>query len=270
MLERVDEYYLRKMLYSHSKVAKELLYLETGNIPCRFVLMARRLNFLWYMLHLDCETLLRSFLQAQIDKPSVGDWITTVLKDIETLNLNINLEGVTVMSLNRFKKKVRHAIKEKAFQYLVSQQATHSKAKPLKYSKLQLQPYLQPDAVDLTIKEKAFIFEARSRMIDIRDNFKSGKSELKCRACNVEVEDQPHLLRCTKLMEDGELVQHIPEYSDLFGDDAAKIAAVSRILQRKFTLLKSFNNQSAPTTVSVCTSTSNGSASTSLRRCGFG
>ena len=59
----------RKMLYSYSKVAKELLYLETGNIPC-FVLMARMLNFLFYMqLQLNSETLLRSFLQAQIDSP---------------------------------------------------------------------------------------------------------------------------------------------------------------------------------------------------------
>ena len=176
-----------------------------------------------------------------------------------------------MISKNSFKKKVKQAIREKAFEYLVSQQTTHSKAKPLKYSKLQLQPYLQPGVVDLTIKEKAFVFEARSRMIDIRDNFKNGKSDLKCRACNVEVEDQPHLLRCTKLVENGEIVQDIPNYSDLFGEDAAKIAAVSRILQRKFTLLKSFNNQSAPSTVSVsCTSTSNGSASTLLRQCGFG
>ena len=269
MLERVDEFMLRKMLYSHSKVAKELLYLETGNIPCRFVLMARRLNFLFYMLRLDSETLLRSFLQAQIDKPTVGDWIKTVLNDIETLSLNINLEGIAVISKNRFKNKVKHAIKEKAFEYLKGQQATHSKAKPLKYSKLQLQPYLQAGVVDLTIKEKCFIFEARSRMIDIHDNFKMGKSDLKCRACNVEVEDQPHLLQCNKLRENGEIVQNTPNYSDLFGEDAAKIVAVSRMLQRKFTLLKSYNNQSAPNTVTV-TCDSNGSASTLPQQSGFG
>ena len=258
----------RKMLYSHSKVAKELLYLVTGNIPC-FVLMARMLNFLHYMQLQNSETLLRSFLQAQIDKPTVGDWITTVLQDIESLNLNIDLEGIAVISKNRFKKKVKQAITEKAFEYLVNQQASHSKAKPLKYSKLQLQPYLRPGVVDLTIKEKAFIFEARSRMMDIRDNFKNGKSDLMCRACNVEVEDQPHLLQCTKLVENGEITQQIPKYPDLFGEDADKIAAVSRILQRKFNLLKSYNNQSAPNTVPL-TCDSNGSASTLLRRSGFG
>ena len=151
------------MLYSHSKVAKELLYLVTGNIPC-FVLMARMLNFLHYMQLQNSETLLRSFLQAQIDKPSVGDWITTVLQDIETLNLNIDLEGAAVISKSRFKKKFKQAITVKAFEYSVNQQANHSKAKSLKYSKLQLQLYLQSGAGDLTKKEKAFIFEAWIRM----------------------------------------------------------------------------------------------------------
>ena len=95
------------------------------------------------MLQLHSETLLRSFLQAQIDKPSVGDWILTVLQDIETLNLNLSIEGILVISKSSFKKKVKQAIRDKAFEYLVSQQATHSKAKPLKYSKLQLQLQLQ-------------------------------------------------------------------------------------------------------------------------------
>ena len=188
---------------------------------------------------------------------------------METLNLNLSLEGIIVISKSKFKMRVKQAITEKAFSYLVSQQASHSKAKALKYSKLQLQPYLQAGVVDLTIKEKAFIFEARSRMIDISDNFKNGKSDLKCRACKVETEDQPHLLQCTKLIEHGEIVQNIPNYSDLFGDDANKIAAVSKILQRKFTLLKTFNNQSAPNTVTV-TCDGNGSASTLPRRSGFG
>ena len=174
-----------------------------------------------------------------------------------------------MISKSRFKKKVKQAITVKAFEYLVNQQATHSKAKPLKYTKLQLQPYLQSGAGDLTIKEKAFIFEARSRMMDIKDNFKTGRTDLNCRACNVEVEDQPHLLQCNMLIENGEIVQNTPNYSDLFCDDVGKIAAVSRTLQRKFTLLKNFNNQSAPNTVTF-TCNSNGSASTLPRQSGFG
>ena len=58
-----------------------------------------------------------------------------------------------MISKSRFKKKVKEAITVKAFEYLVNQQATHSKAKSLKYTKLQLQPYLQ-SGVDLTMKKR--------------------------------------------------------------------------------------------------------------------
>ena len=37
-LELVDEYLLRKILKCHSKTSKELLYLETGTIPIRYIL----------------------------------------------------------------------------------------------------------------------------------------------------------------------------------------------------------------------------------------
>ena len=57
------------------------------------------------------------------------------------------------------------------------------------------------------------------------------------------------------------VVQNIPNYKDQFGDDANQIAAVSTILQRKYTLLKAFNSQSAPKTVTV-TCDGNGFAST--------
>ena len=47
-LEGVDEEMLRKLLFAHSKTPIELLYLETGSIPIRFILMNRRLTLLLY------------------------------------------------------------------------------------------------------------------------------------------------------------------------------------------------------------------------------
>ena len=46
---------------------------------------------------------------------------------METLNLNLSLEGIIVISKSKFKMRVKQAITEKAFSYLVSQQASHSK-----------------------------------------------------------------------------------------------------------------------------------------------
>ena len=61
-LEAVDEQLLRDILSAHPKTAKELLYLETGSLPVRYVIMSRRLNFLHYILCEEEDTLLRRFL----------------------------------------------------------------------------------------------------------------------------------------------------------------------------------------------------------------
>ena len=43
------------------------------NIPIRFIIMARRLNFLWYVLNEEEDSLLRSCLMAQQDHNSEGE-----------------------------------------------------------------------------------------------------------------------------------------------------------------------------------------------------
>ena len=63
-LETIDEQLIRRIFSAHSKTAKELLYLESGNIPIRFILMSRRLNFLWYILNESEDSLLHKFFVA--------------------------------------------------------------------------------------------------------------------------------------------------------------------------------------------------------------
>ena len=70
-LESVDEALLRKILSAHSKTPLELLYLETGNIPIRFIIMARRQNFFWYTLNEEEDSLIStngSSLQRRLGK----------------------------------------------------------------------------------------------------------------------------------------------------------------------------------------------------------
>ena len=170
-----DETLLRKIFAAHSKTPKEVLYTETGNVPVRFILMGRRLVFLWYLLHEEKESLLSMFFHAQLSSPGKGDWVLTVQEDIVNLELSMDLKGITAISQSRFKSVVKHHVKKKAFEYLQSLQATHSKSKVLKYSELKLQAYLQPGTEKLTIQEKQFAFRARTRTLDLLGNFKTGK-----------------------------------------------------------------------------------------------
>ena len=252
-LEKVDEELLRKIIGCHSKTPKELLYLETGNIPLRFIIMGRRLNYLWYLLNEEDDALVRMFLQAQMDSPIKGDWILTVREDLAHLDINMNMEAIAATSKSAFKVIVKEAIRKKALLYLQNLQSSHTKSKNLKYSALMLQPYLEPNSdIKLSIHEKQFIFSARSRMMDVLDNFKNGKKSLLCRACGKSQENQAHLLLCDKL-SGNELTNSLPEYEDIFSDDPHKVAKIGRQLKTKFDKLKKifYSKPDAPVEVSV-------------------
>ena len=55
------------------------------------------------------------------------------------------------------------------------------------------------------IAEKKFIFAARTRMLDLGGNFRSGLVCTKCRKCQLEEETGggEHLLECEKLTDNG-------------------------------------------------------------------
>ena len=101
---------------------------------------------------------------------------------------------------------------------------------------LQLQGYLKPGN-NLTIQMKAFIFSARSRMINVKCNFKAGQTDLKCRKCLSDDEDQEHLLNCPALVDNSVVIGEMPSYQDLFSNHTEKVTKISYILQFKFNLL---------------------------------
>ena len=83
-LEKIDESLLRRVLECPISTPKEMLYLELGVTPIRNIIRNRRLNFLQYILHEEKDSLMYSFLKAQLDQPTRNDWGQTVLKDIQT------------------------------------------------------------------------------------------------------------------------------------------------------------------------------------------
>ena len=240
-LESTDENLIRKIFSAHSKTPKELLYLESGCIPIRFILISRRLNFLWYMLNQNDDTMLLEFLRAQCENPVKGDWVLTVQKDLDELEIIESFDDIRETTKDAFKKYVKTKVKEKAFKYLKDLQNSHSKSQNIQYKEVKLQEYLKP-ASSMTIKEKSFIFMARSRMLDVKCNFKIGKSDLLCRKCGIENESQKHILSC-KALQDNSLINsdYSPSYEDIFGSNIDKIELIGQILMEKFKHLTSDN-----------------------------
>ena len=89
-LEKADEILLRKVLECPESTPKEMLYLELGCLPIRFILMSRRVMFLQTMLQEEENSLLHRFFQAQLNQPTKGDWCQTVEKNMVRSKFEVN------------------------------------------------------------------------------------------------------------------------------------------------------------------------------------
>ena len=94
------------------------------------------------------------------------------------------------------------------------------------------------------------IFTVRSRMIDIKGNFKYGQSNLLCRGCHPAEENQEHLIDCQEL-HDNETVINPINYTDIFGSDPVKIAEIARIVRQKVNILHTIVNTSNGSSATV-------------------
>ena len=70
-------------------------------------------------------------------------------------------------------------------------------------------------------------------MLDVKENFKNKYSDSKCPNCTEE-DTQSHLLFCDKLISASSIVQEVPNYSQIFGEDLNEILKVTRIMSENF------------------------------------
>ena len=71
--------------------------------------------FLHYILHENKTSLINKFLQIQIKNATKRVWGSLINKDIEDLNINLQLEDIEKMSKGAFKKIFKEQIKKHAF-----------------------------------------------------------------------------------------------------------------------------------------------------------
>ena len=237
-LEAVDVQMLRSVFSSdftkHAKTPKELLYLETGTIPIRFTLMSRRLNFLWYLLNQNEDSMLSQFFHAQCESPTRGDWVSSVKQDLEDLELEITFEQIKACTKEAFKDMVKKHVKAAALTMLTKCQQTHSKSSGLKYNELKMQSYLTSEDNFMTNKEKIFAFTARSHMLELKANFKLGKTNIQCSLGCDNVEDQKHLFDCPELKDEEENDDEVLSYEEIYGNDLDKVRRVTQRLMERF------------------------------------
>ena len=111
--------------------------------------------------------------------------------DLNMCDINLNTSDISTMKKSKFKKLVYT-------QYLLSQKRKHTKLDFLKNT-YRLDPYLASNSI--TTEEKQTLFKLRTRMVEVKANFKSQYGQdLTCKFCS-EDDTQSHLLSCKELVD---------------------------------------------------------------------
>ena len=145
------------------------------------------------------------------------------------------MEDIASLSTGRFKKFVYKKIEERVINYLNEIKSTHSKVIHIKHESLKLQNYFHPRN-QINVQLSKFIFHAKSRMLQVRHNFKK-KFEMKGKKCPLECgseDTQEHLLFCSKIVDCPVPAINTPNYDDLFSQDCVKVNTIAAILQRRY------------------------------------
>ena len=100
---------------------------------------------------------------------------------------------------NNFKKLVKQKILKTAFEYLKSKKETHSKMNNLEYDDLNIQKYLKSNN-NLSNDQKYFLFKLRTKMTELKANYKNKYVDEICSICRIEEESQSHLMECEILI----------------------------------------------------------------------
>ena len=246
-LEMADEILLRRILECPAATPKEMLYLEMACLPIRFIIMGRRIMFLHYILNEDSDSLINKFFKAQETNPIKNDWCESVREALKDLNILLTFSQIKLMKKEELKNLVKAACEAAALEYLNKKKAEHSKVLHLSHTSWEMQPYLKPNT--MLTEEAKFIFLLRTRMLDVRVNFRNKHKDINCPNCKEHPDDQPHLLTCGKLTDGTSLARPNLLYESIFESDVQKILQVSRLMCTNFKMRKQLQKSPSVTHV---------------------
>ena len=258
MLEKCDRQFMRRVFDCPVTTPIESYYLETSTLPVQFILVGRRVMFLWTLLHKGDTELARQVFDTQGKFPVKNDWVLQAKEDLSKCNITLTNKEISCMKEERFRKLVKKGVNKLSEEYLLKMIEKHSKTSKL-YPSEKMQSYLM--SLDLTVAEKKMLFLLRSRMYPVKNNFQNGHNDLQCSLCQKALESQEHLLVCEGIVNEKELKNAIINrkisYEDIFGSQNKQREAIriwmliDKIWRRKLKNIKTQSgSQEAPLSAS--------------------
>ena len=102
----------------------------------------------------------------------------------------------------------------KAFEELLETKESYSKGDILQYGELNMRAYLKSKKLNAT--QGKVLFQIRTRMLQVKNNFKNGETVTLCPCCYLHIDDQEHMMTSCLKMENKITKK---EYECIFGID---------------------------------------------------
>ena len=190
---------MRKVFSCVITTPTEAYYLETGALPLRFIIAARRLLFYWTILRKPESELVKQALRAQQILPVKNYGWLKVCDDLVEYDINLSESEISMSKKSTFKRLIDSKVREASRKYLTQLKNKHSKSIGLTTYKLQT-------SNALTTEERQLLFKIRTRTYNCKANFKKQYGQnINCSICGFE-DNQQHLLFCSRTTEDVDIV----------------------------------------------------------------
>ena len=227
-LEKCDRYFFRKLFNVPFSTPTESFYLETNELPLRFIIIGRRLLYYWTILNKPDNELVKQVFRTQQLSPVRNDWCETIKLDMKSINFDIMENDIIGMKKSKFKSLLKNKIREAASSFLTDLKEKHSKSCNL-FLGDQMQRYLTTHSP--TTQEKQILFSLRTRTFKCKANYKNQFNSLQCDFCN-HVDNQEHLLECS-IVQDLDISQVKYDYIHGTLSQQIKIAKVMKLIFEK-------------------------------------
>ena len=199
-LEKSDRANLIRFVNGHSRINEEILDGELCTTPIRYLLMQKRLMYLWHILQRDENELIKRVYLAQKYCTSKLDWYNQIVKDKSELDIHLKDIQINECSKEAFKKFVKYKVNVKRKQYLSFLQSQKSKSKHFVFGDKPAS-YLTDQRFS---KEQAeMLLTLRSKTYQTKSNFcynYKQENELLCDLCKLYPCSQIHILQCPEIV----------------------------------------------------------------------
>ena len=136
------------------------------------------------------------------------------------------------MKKSTFKKLIKNHIADAAFKELMNTKEKHSKLDSIQYTEFKTQTYLKSNS-EFSNDEKYLLIKLRTRMCEMKSNYKNKYNNIQCELCKVSIDEQSHLFYCEKILQNCKnMAENVTiEYEDIFSLNIHKQVQATRLIK---------------------------------------